>query len=244
MEEDLQDWEMLDNDTTSINSSSTGIADPESIIMPDYFNIQSNLQELDFEKSSNQVTDEDFEVHHGSGSKEISDFGGNNEEISEDQETEVITKEINGDVSEMVKGVDDGVPETLEANGKEDIDRESQVISDGGLRPVDQGKKGAIWWKVPVEIMRFCVFRVSPVWSISLAAAIMGVVILKRRLSRLRQKSRSIPIKLTVEDKKVSQYMMRASRANEAFSVVRRVPIFRPLLPSAGVTPWPVLNLR
>lgn len=38
--------------------------------------------------------------------------------------------------------------------------------------------------------------------------------------------------------------MSRAARLNEAFSVVRRVPIVRPSLPAAGVTPWPVMSLR
>ena len=43
---------------------------------------------------------------------------------------------------------------------------------------------------------------------------------------------------------KVSQFMSRAARLNEAFSVVRRVPIVRPLLPATGVNSWPVMTLR
>lgn len=43
---------------------------------------------------------------------------------------------------------------------------------------------------------------------------------------------------------KVSQFMSRAVRLNEAFSVVRRVPIIRPSLPASGVNPWPVMSLR
>lgn len=43
---------------------------------------------------------------------------------------------------------------------------------------------------------------------------------------------------------KVSQFMSRAARLNEAFSVVRRVPIIRPALPAGGVNPWPVMSLR
>jgi hypothetical protein len=38
--------------------------------------------------------------------------------------------------------------------------------------------------------------------------------------------------------------MSRAARLNETFSVVRRVPIVRPLLPAAGVNPWPMMSLR
>ncbi|KDO35877.1 hypothetical protein CISIN_1g035421mg [Citrus sinensis] len=43
---------------------------------------------------------------------------------------------------------------------------------------------------------------------------------------------------------KVSQFRSRAARLNEAFSVVRRVPIVRPALPVPGANPWPVMSLR
>ncbi|KAK3014981.1 hypothetical protein RJ639_010338 [Escallonia herrerae] len=43
---------------------------------------------------------------------------------------------------------------------------------------------------------------------------------------------------------KVSQFMSRAARLNEAFSIVKRVPVIRPSMPAAGVTPWPVMSLR
>lgn len=43
---------------------------------------------------------------------------------------------------------------------------------------------------------------------------------------------------------KVSQFMTRVVRLNEAFSVVRRVPIIRPSLPASGINPWPVMSLR
>ncbi|KAF5206310.1 transmembrane protein [Thalictrum thalictroides] len=104
-------------------------------------------------------------------------------------------------------------------------------------------KQGMVWWKLPFEILKFFVIKVSPGWSISIAAAVMGIVILRRRLHKMKKKSSSIQLKVTVEDKKVSQLMNRTARLNEAFSVVKRVPMIRPLLPSTGLTPWPVTNL-
>ncbi|CAI0381498.1 unnamed protein product [Linum tenue] len=53
----------------------------------------------------------------------------------------------------------------------------------------------------------------------------------------------SLELKVTLDDK-VSQFMSRAARLNEAFSVVRRVPIVRPMLPAAGVNPWPVMGME
>ncbi|KAK3426507.1 hypothetical protein EUGRSUZ_F02945 [Eucalyptus grandis] len=124
------------------------------------------------------------------------------------------------------------------------------AVEDEGLaikaaKPEGDEDKRTVWWKVPFELLRFCVFRVSPFWSLSVAAAFMGCVILGRRLYKMKQKSRTLQLKITVDDKqKVSQFMSRAARLNEAFSVVRRVPVVRPSLPAAGVATWPVMSLR
>ncbi|KAH1032174.1 hypothetical protein J1N35_044348 [Gossypium stocksii] len=116
-------------------------------------------------------------------------------------------------------------------------------------KSVNEGeKKKVVWWKVPFELLRYCVLRVSPVWSFSVAAAVMGFVILGRRLYKMKRKSSSLQLKVTMDDKlylqKVSQFMTRAARLNEAFSVVRRVPIIRPSLPTAGVNTWSVMSMR
>lgn len=108
----------------------------------------------------------------------------------------------------------------------------------------EEKKKAVVWWKVPIEFLKYCVFRASPVWSLSVAAAVMGFVILGRRLYKMKKKTRGLEIKVTMDDKKISQFMSRAARLNEAFSVVKRVPVVRPSLPAAGVTPWPVMSLR
>lgn len=105
-------------------------------------------------------------------------------------------------------------------------------------------KRTVVWWKVPFEVLKYCAFRVSPVWTFSVAAAVLGIVMLGRRLYKMKRKSQSLQLKVTMDDKKVSQFMTRAARLNEAFSVVRRVPIIRPSLPATGVAPWPVMSLR
>ncbi|XP_021288316.1 uncharacterized protein LOC110419547 [Herrania umbratica] len=145
--------------------------------------------------------------------------------------------------------LDDGNGSTVELEGGEgnQIDTEGATIDEMKLcvKSVDEGdKKRVVWWKVPFELLRYCVFKVSPVWSFSVAAAVMGFVILGHRLYKMKRKSRNLQLKVTMDDKKVSQFMTRAARLNEAFSVVRRVPIIRPSLPTAGVNPWPVMSLR
>ncbi|XP_021605001.1 uncharacterized protein LOC110609605 isoform X2 [Manihot esculenta] len=120
----------------------------------------------------------------------------------------------------------------------------SNVVAAGERKPVgNEENRKTVWWKVPFELLKYCLFRVGPVWSFSMAAAVMGFVILGRRLYKMKRKTRSLPLKVTVDDK-VSQFVSRAGRLNEAFSVVRRVPIVRPLLPSSGVNSWPMMTLR
>ena len=117
--------------------------------------------------------------------------------------------------------------------------KESTVVGE-----VKSGSGEVVWWKLPFEFLKYCAFRVSPAWTFSVAAAVMGFIILGRRLYKMKRKSQSLQLKVTMDDKKVSQFMSRAARLNEAFSVVKRVPVIRPSLPAVGVTPWPMMSLR
>lgn len=110
-------------------------------------------------------------------------------------------------------------------------------------RKAEEVKRSVVWWKVPFELLKYCVFRASPVWTFSMAAAVMGFVILGRRLFKMKKKTRNLELKVTMDDKKVSQFMSRVARINETFSVVKRGPVIRPQLPAAGVIPWPVMAL-
>lgn len=62
-------------------------------------------------------------------------------------------------------------------------------------------KRVIVWWKFPFELLRFCAFRVKPFWSISVAAAILGVWMLGKRLSNRKHKPRSIPLNVTLDVK-------------------------------------------
>ncbi|KAL5571771.1 hypothetical protein UlMin_021368 [Ulmus minor] len=133
----------------------------------------------------------------------------------------------------------------LEGEGEKSAANESAAIEEVKSNPKSEGEGEKVaWWKVPLEVLKYCALRVSPVWTFSVAAAVLGFVILGRRLYKMKRRNQSLQLKVTMDDKKVSQFMSRAARLNEAFSVVRRVPIVRPALPAPGVTPWPVMSLR
>ncbi|KAK7401482.1 hypothetical protein VNO78_13003 [Psophocarpus tetragonolobus] len=111
-------------------------------------------------------------------------------------------------------------------------------------------EKRPVWWKVPFEVLSYWVNPLPlplPVWSLSVAAAaaFLGLYFLGRRLYRIRRKTQTLKLNLVLDDKKVSQLMGRVARLNEAFSVVRRVPIVRPpSLPASSVTLRPVMSMR
>ncbi|KAK9757534.1 hypothetical protein RND81_01G168600 [Saponaria officinalis] len=90
----------------------------------------------------------------------------------------------------------------LNVDDEEEKRRDENGNENGNENDNENEKKVVVWWKVPLEVLKYCVWRVSPVWSISMAAAaIMGFVILRRRyLSKMKRKSQGLHINVTVDD--------------------------------------------
>ncbi|XP_009589425.1 uncharacterized protein LOC107824023 isoform X2 [Nicotiana tabacum] len=186
-----------------------------------------------------------LEVGFG-GIEDISSENGENEDIRSENEKNLgeFWSDTGGDGIGDVKFGD--VEERSEAcvEQKDENERvESQKRDEIEASKGGEEKRSLVWWKVPLELLKYCVFRVRPMWAFSVAAAVMGFVILGRRLYKMKKKTKSLELKVTVDDK-VSQFMSRAARLNEAFSVVKRVPVIRPQLPAPGVSPWPVVSLH
>ncbi|KAJ6848325.1 uncharacterized protein M6B38_273750 [Iris pallida] len=132
-----------------------------------------------------------------------------------------------------------------EGSESEDLGSNSVVeMSDSGSVPVGDGEKRRLaWWKLPMEILKLFVFRMRPLWSIPIAAAVIGIVMMGRRLYRMKHKNQRVPLKISFEDKKAAaKLLVRAARLNEA--AVRRAPVVgSPFLPASGVTPWSLVGL-
>jgi hypothetical protein len=59
-----------------------------------------------------------------------------------------------------------------------------------------------VWWRLPFKLIHYCAWKVRPVWSISIAAAFLGIVVLGRRMYRMRRKTTGLPqIKIALDDK-------------------------------------------
>ncbi|KAK4741075.1 hypothetical protein SAY87_024663 [Trapa incisa] len=178
--------------------------------------------------------------------------------VGSDTKTEVLnvgfeeTGEMKAPTSAGGDGLDAEKFDAEESRAEQkDLRDEAEAEAEAETAVVEKAQVGderrIVWWKVPFELLRYCALRAGPVWSLSVAAAVVGLVILTRRLHKMKQKSRTLQLKITLDDKKVSLFKSRAARLNEAFSVVKRVPVVRPVLPgpAAGVVPsWPMVSLR
>jgi hypothetical protein len=59
-----------------------------------------------------------------------------------------------------------------------------------------------VWWRLPFKLIHYCAWKVRPVWSISIAAAFLGIVVLGRRVYRMRRKTTGLPqIKIALDEK-------------------------------------------
>ncbi|KAJ6360536.1 hypothetical protein OIU77_004532, partial [Salix suchowensis] len=97
-------------------------------------------------------------------------------------------------IGSEILGESEGENESKEVN--------LSFVAVGETKPGDEvEKRKLVWWKVPFEMLRYCVFRFSPVWSVSVAAAVMGFLILGRRLYKMKRKTKSLQLKVTVDDK-------------------------------------------
>lgn len=109
------------------------------------------------------------------------------------------------DKGEMGSGdLDRGINLNKESAGEESAETQGVAVEEVKSVAKSGGegeKRMVLWWKVPLEVLKYCVFKVSPVWSLSVAAAVMGLVVLGRRLYRMKRKSQSLQLKVALDDK-------------------------------------------
>ncbi|KAG0485131.1 hypothetical protein HPP92_009210 [Vanilla planifolia] len=110
-----------------------------------------------------------------------------------------------------------------------------------GAASCAQNEKKNFWQRRPWDLIRFYLAE-RPVWSVSIAAAMVGIVILSTKLHRSKRKNQGIPLR--IDDKNVSQLATSAMHLNDAMSVVRRIPIVRPFLSGGNGTQWATLPIR
>ncbi|KAJ6360535.1 hypothetical protein OIU77_004532 [Salix suchowensis] len=223
---DFQDWELLANsDSDLVNSpismanSSRGfeeiVADTEGSVEsdnPSWIDPGSetrfqrrNSSEVWPDSGSDRSDDRksgDFQVKNELGlvENEMTDVGFEGIEAKEGK-----LGSLEGKVSNYEGKSElgfEGFEETQSENESKEVNL--SFVAVGETKPGDEvEKRKLVWWKVPFEMLRYCVFRFSPVWSVSVAAAVMGFLILGRRLYKMKRKTKSLQLKVTVDDKRL-----------------------------------------
>ncbi|KAM0947253.1 hypothetical protein DsansV1_C08g0084181 [Dioscorea sansibarensis] len=222
---------------------------------------RENLDDFSFEESSfspDGEKDENFDAFDrnlGSGFEGIRVDCQEEEAIEEHENSIDFSTDDSSEQGENVRFLDQELGLAFEGIGEscQELDgiQASEVKSEesrveGEIKEVSVGngeKKHEVWWKLPIEVLKFYVLKMRPVWSVTIAAAIVGVVMVGRRLYRMKQRSRGVSLKASLDDKKASLLMALAANLNDAFLVMKRAPIIRPSSQPGGLTPWPLLGL-
>lgn len=59
-----------------------------------------------------------------------------------------------------------------------------------------------VWWRLPFRLIQYFAWKMRPVWSMSIATALLGLAVLGRRMYRMRRKTQGLPqIKISFDDK-------------------------------------------
>ncbi|KAH7681403.1 hypothetical protein IHE45_05G055900 [Dioscorea alata] len=181
------------------------------------------------------------------GAEDGVDLGGIDRELNSSEPEKV---EVEAGDEEVLGGVDwelnSSEPEVVVV-GAEDGGSGCDSGSNG-LPVAEKKDEGMVWWRVPLEMVKHCASNVSPVWCLPLAATVFGLAIVGARIystkHQTRRQSRNvIPLRVSMDQQKAYQVMVRAARLNETCSVTRRVPVIRSSQHHDGAISWPILSL-
>ncbi|KFK32030.1 hypothetical protein AALP_AA6G191100 [Arabis alpina] len=240
--------------------SSGETTDPSLVESGDSFRVDSSSGPLDVSRS-----DDASSVRNESGFDDLLCGTGDGGEATDENlpEVEAVAELAGGGtvshyddaleeeaIEDLSKSFSDSGGNEMVSADSGVVNGEEEIVSDNGVVASTEETQGneeskskeIVWWKMPFVLLKYSAFRIGPVWSVSIAAAVMGFVLLGRRLYNMKKKAQRFNLKVTIDDKKVSRVMSQAARLNEVFTEVRRVPVIRPALPSPGA--WPVLSLR
>ncbi|CAI8595757.1 unnamed protein product [Vicia faba] len=241
-EEELEvtEWELINNDESPIvefdpNSS--------SVIRSDHFSINPVHQNPNSVSSvSSSEIDRNFDDSYVANqlfpNPIVPASSSDNNYRWNDSDNSVISD----DISDISDNSDRVVADTASLTGDIGFDSEEKVEE----KVVKGENERFVWWKVPFEVLKHWMspLLIPVPLSVAAAAAFLGLLILGRRLYKMKRKTQTLKLNLALDDKKVAQLMGRVARLNEAFSVVKRVPVVRPSLPAPAITLRPVMSLR
>ncbi|XP_019421139.1 PREDICTED: uncharacterized protein LOC109331214 isoform X2 [Lupinus angustifolius] len=245
---EFPEWEFLNNSDVSLLNFPPQL--PSPLINPNHFSLHSPNHSVPNSNSETEPSDVDRNSEDSYVSDQLFPAGepylmkessSSSVAVVDDITTRSTSELLLDDVTGVGGGGGGGFDSKEEV--EELVERATSVEEEE-----KEENRRVVWWKVPFEVFKYWVVRVSPVpmWSLSMAAtaAFLGLVILRRRLYKMKRKTQTLKLNVALDDKKVSQLMGRVARLNEAFSAVRHVPVVRPSVPATSVILRPVMSMR
>ncbi|TVU29684.1 hypothetical protein EJB05_21262 [Eragrostis curvula] len=224
--------EALQVDAEQENNSACSCGELDSVLQPAQHN------EVGEHLDSDATTAPDASEVSDDSSVQLAEHGGTETSCIED----VVTADgIHGEQGEQEQGDDAYSASGCDESYGEPKDGSFPLVQNSGNGEGE--KQVVVWWRLPFKLLPYCAWKVKPVWSFSIAAALLGLVVLGRRMYRMKHKAKGMPqIKIAFDDKRASQFANRAARLNEAFLIARRVPMLR--TSSGAVLPWSMVQER
>ncbi|XP_019421161.1 PREDICTED: uncharacterized protein LOC109331214 isoform X5 [Lupinus angustifolius] len=231
---EFPEWEFLNNSDVSLLNFPPQL--PSPLINPNHFSLHSPNHSVPNSNSETEPSDVDRNSEDSYVSDQLFPAG-----------EPYLMKESSSSSVAVVDDITTRSTSELLFDSKEEVEELVERATSVEEEEKEENRR-VVWWKVPFEVFKYWVVRVSPVpmWSLSMAAtaAFLGLVILRRRLYKMKRKTQTLKLNVALDDKKVSQLMGRVARLNEAFSAVRHVPVVRPSVPATSVILRPVMSMR
>lgn len=209
------------------------VARDESFSRKEMYNPTQSKESGEESESQDEVLNDSHSNSSGNESFAMKSGEDGKESDHIDSVNDISSNDLGGGDGDSSEKIDVGVGMAIE-----------EVKVEAKSSELEAQRRRVVWWKVPFQVLRYCFLRASPAWSFSVAAALMGMLILGRRLYKMKKKAKSLHLKIAVVDKRVSQFADQAARLNEVFSMVRRVPVVRASLTGAGANSWPAMSMR
>lgn len=121
-------------------------------------------------------------------------------------------------------------PETL---GERDNTQDAMELPTSNRRALNSSNRRrrgllcASWLRRQLALWQAQLRKANTLWSLALAAAVMGILILGRGWRRLQAQNRILRLQLQAKDKKITQLMFQLIQLKEAFSKSTQIPVIR-----------------
>lgn len=197
------EWEFVNNDEPVVVIDDVVVA-PEldsnsSVIRPDHFSLNSNPNSScssNSNSNSSSEVDRNFDDSYVANQLFPNSISSSNLQLWNDSDSGSDFDTTNHALTE---------PETAEAEVDVGFDSKEEEEEEVETETEEKEERRVVWWKVPFEVLKYWVTPLSlplsvPI-SVAAAAALLGLLMLGRRLYKMKRKTQTLKLNLALDDK-------------------------------------------